>query len=70
MLNSSVSKPILNSSRIVPLIGKSVAAGMPQHMDVYGKAKLCFLAYALYKAIEGIRSEGRTSFASEHVCCL
>ena len=38
-------------------------------MDVNGEAKLCLLAYALYKAIEGIRREGRTTLAGEHVCC-
>ena len=34
MLNVAVAKPLLNSSRIVPIVGQLKAAGMMQHVRV------------------------------------
>jgi hypothetical protein len=58
VLDGFVPQVILNAPRIVACIGKGVAAGMPEHVDVNREAKQPIgLTQALYKAIGGVWSE-------------
>jgi hypothetical protein len=66
VLNRPVTKPVLYSSRVVPRIGQGVAAGMTEHVDVDREAEIGLLAYSLHLAIEGVGSERRPPFATEH----
>ena len=58
--------PILYCPRIVPSVGQGVAAGVAQHVDVHREARSGALAYALYKAIDGIGCEGAPTLGREH----
>src|SRR5262249_48311263 len=64
VLNSPVPKPILNSPRIMPRIGQRKAAGVTQHVGMHA------LAYALDKAINGVRRKWSAALGGEHIAAV
>jgi len=61
-----VAEIVLDGSRIVAVIGKLVAAGVPQHVDVNREAELGPFANVLDLPIEGVRREWCAALAGEH----
>ena len=47
-------KPILNGAGVMPGVGQSVAAAMPQHVGVHGEIETSARADALDQSIGGI----------------
>jgi len=66
VLDRPMTEIILDASRIVAVIGKFVAAGVPQHVDVDREAELGPLANGLDLPIERVRRERRAALAGEH----
>jgi hypothetical protein len=66
MLDRAMPEPVLNSARIVTGIRQSVAAGVPQHVGVYGERQAGALTDALYKSINSIRGERTSALRGEH----
>src|SRR3954468_24780343 len=56
----------LERARIVPLVRKREAAGVPQHVRVRLEVQLCLCASALDHACKARRAERRAAFRREH----
>jgi hypothetical protein len=52
-----MSEPVLNSARVVALVGQRVAASVPQHVHMDLEGQRSSLADPLYQAADGIGSE-------------
>ncbi len=59
-------EPILNGPRIVSRIGKSIAAGMSEHVDVNIVVEAAKLTDALHKPIDSVRGEGSAALGGEY----
>ena len=66
-----MTKPVLDGPRIRAIVGKLIAAAMPQHMEVNRHRQLRALADVLDRAVDGIRGEWwRTVLAGEYVAAV
>jgi hypothetical protein len=66
MLDRPMPKPVLDCPRIVPLIGQSVAARVPQHMDMDGEIEASAFADAFNEAIYGVIAERSVALGAEY----
>ena len=60
-----MAQPILNRPRVVALIGQSITAGVPQHVDMNLERKAGAGADALDEAIDGIGGEWSATLGLE-----
>jgi hypothetical protein len=67
VLNGAMAEPVLDCPRVVALVSKRVAAGVPQHMDVNLEWKTGALADALDQAIDGIGGKRGAALCLENL---
>jgi hypothetical protein len=58
-------EPILNSARIMALVGQRVAAAVAQHVSMYGEGEAGTRAYALDQAVHGVGCERAVALGGE-----
>ena len=67
MLNIAVPEPRLQRPRIVPLVGKLVAAAMPKHVGMDREGHAGSLAETLDQGMEALRRHRRAALGYEHM---
>ena len=62
----AVAQVVLDRARVVTLVGKSIAATVPQHVCMHWKRHSRLLARALYQPTKPMRREWRLSLVDEY----
>jgi hypothetical protein len=62
-----MAEPVLNSPRIVAVVGQLIAAGVAQHMDVDRERQPRTPTNALDKPIDGVCRKRAAAFGGENV---